>query len=331
MSEFPDRRSFVGRVGALTVIGDLAPLGGKLSSRSFEFMKLAWKDLQYRDLANLAELYALRWSVVRFPDSAHDSLIFETVFHGDWEQYLLKLIRKTAVGIDMHALSIKHYPGTADLDIFLAFLLRHHHPAAHVWAAHPVMSPIDIDQFQPPDEAHDALEQVDARWFGVLVPLRPDASGSVRDLLSQWNVNNSPLRVSTIQHGRVVLVERGQHTYLLLSIVYTSKRCRFRKLMYWRGNTDRADREIVKSLVGQFGNQWHQLLSHGVDAVPTHDDLVESLMRQRYGHRKHGSIRWVDWCWHFSPDLQRPFWEGDRARPTMRPSETSRRTPVAPG
>ena len=64
-----------------------------------------------RDLADLTEFYALRWSVVRFPGAAADSLVFETVFHGDWEQYLLKLVRKTATRVDKHAGYIGGYPG----------------------------------------------------------------------------------------------------------------------------------------------------------------------------------------------------------------------------
>lgn len=320
MPEFSDHRSIAGRVGALTVVGSLNLFAASSRSLFFEGIKSVWSRTEYNDLTDLNELYALRWSVVKFPHTSKKTLIFETCFHGDWDQYLIKLVRKTAVGVDLHALGSATYPGTADIELFLAYLSKHHNPALHVYAANPMISPVDIDRFMPADDAPNAVTRMQGRWFGFLLPLKPNMLAQAQQITREWTNGDSPFCSALVQHGRIVTIEVEGVNFLLVSAVFVADPATNRQI-YSRRMSRQQDQTLVEELVaGNKEAQWRSLLACADVPVTSRSSLVEAMLKNRYGHRATRSIRWVDWCWSFSPQIQRTYWQVPGS-PTPKPVE----------
>jgi hypothetical protein len=303
MSEFPDRRSRIGRVGALTVVGPVS--GGSLGriSRGFLYsvMKAGSDVAQYSDLGDLRQLFALRWTQVRLPGATDESLIFETVFHGDWEQYLLHLIRQTSDGIDLHATRALRFPGASEVRLFLGFLLDRHRPALHVYAANPMLSPTDIDQLMP--ERGDAAlpAERDVRWFGSLLTVKPGALSDVESIVGSWDPGTSPFGSSAVHHGRVVLLQDGVRNHILVSAVYASTTQDADPMR--KAIVTKRDREFVSDLMGPGrAARWNSLLQLTAEGSDGDMSPADLLLTHRYGHHRSGPIRWADWCWRFTPD-----------------------------
>jgi hypothetical protein len=259
--------------------------------------------------------------VVKFPHTSKKTLIFETCFHGDWDQYLLKLIRKNAMGVDLHALGSATYPGTADIELFLAYLAKHHNPAMHVYAANPMISPTDIDRFMPVDDAPNAVARMQGRWFGFLLPVKPGMLAAARDITRGWNNGNSPFNAPLVQHGRVVAIEIEGVDFLLVSVVFVTDRSSDREI-YSRRRSRQEDAAVVQELLsGPQAAGWRSLLSCTTASFTNSASMEKVMLENRYGHRPTGAIRWVDWSWSFSPQIQRRFWQDDQPAPSAKPVE----------
>ena len=302
MTEFPDSSSFCGDIGALTVVGDIHRIGplrlGWTYGTRFEVAKRLRGDASHESVAALRTLYALRWSVVRFEGSGTESLVFETIFHGDWEQYLRKLVTQSGRGINFHAAGTTGYPGLSSVEVFLRYLFEHHRPAAHVFAAIPYASPIDLQLALASDTPQ---RQFRCRWFGSIVRLRPGARGDVEAILAGWSPSDSPLVLPETHHGRVVLVERAAETYILVNLAYVAERGSPREDA-GRRRTDLFDAALVQRLVtGPHADAWKQLMSACVTPASSTGDMICALMSRRYGHREWGRVQWADDGWEYPP------------------------------
>lgn len=295
MIEFADRRSITGRTGALTVVGPVR--SGRVLSALYSSMKRLSPILQYPEIDDLRQLHALRFTVVEvgWPHPI-ELLVFETVFNGDWEQYLLHLVRMTSKGINMQATGSVGYPGSEEVRPFMQFLVERHRPAAHVYAANPMLSPTDCRQLI----VREPMDEGTARWWGVIVPVRPGATTELIDLCSAWTNAASPFAAAAVHHGRIVVIERPGGSDVLISAVYRST-SEDGSNPYVDDIADARDRELLTDMVaGSRAGAWIDLLGHTTAFAPSIGDAVDALLTHRMV-RRGPTTRWVDAHWRYLP------------------------------
>jgi hypothetical protein len=200
----------------------------------------------------------------------------------------------------------------------------------HVYAANPMISPTDIDRFMPADDAPNAVARMQGRWFGFLLPLKPGMLAAARDMTRGWNNGDSPFNAPLVQHGRVVAIEIEGVDFLMVSMVFAADRSNDREI-YSRKQTSAEDTAIVRELLGgPRESLWRTLLSCTTASFTNSASIENVMLKNRYGHRSTGPIRWVDWSWSFSPQIQRRFWQSGELARTAKPTESVVRIREAP-
>lgn len=309
MSEFPDSSSVTGRMGALTVVGVIKCLWPPWTfSARFWVFKKTWKaplkvfrliriEIAYQNLHVLRTLYGLRWSVVHFEGEKRKRLIFETIFVGDWEQYLRLLVARTAVGIEWHAAGSVGFPGVENVELFLQYLFQRHRPASHVYAKSPFVSLVQLQQAI--GSANEAPTHRN-NWFGAVLRVRPGARDAITTLIEGWGDLSavSPLQVDLLHHGRAVLIDGKTDTHLLLSACHAAP---VQETVGHRASNDAADRAFLEALFEHDPAAWLRVLRLCVCDADTEDRGVDSLMARRYGVPNRRSIQWNAPEWDHTP------------------------------
>jgi hypothetical protein len=297
MPEFPDKRSVTGRIGALTVIGELHPWADK----TFAARYLAFRVFGYSDLQDLRSLYSLRWSVVRFPFAKRMAVIFETIFTGDWEQYLHLLAANAHRGIDLHSFGAVGYPGAGNEELFIRYIFEHHRPATHIYAANPLFSVIDsrlaIRAFAGEETTKAAALLApyvcNDKWFGAVFPIRLGHRGAVSDAVELWNASgNSPFTVPDVHHGRAVIFQNEGVDLLLIGVMYSSPH---------KKQALAIDRLLDQLLADDRWQKLRTALLHCEAPAATEADLRAALLAHTYGLKRRQQITWTDEPWRYSP------------------------------
>jgi hypothetical protein len=300
MAKVTDHRSFHGKTGALTVVADVYSVFAPTYRPRFFFFRYIFRA-PYRQVESLEALFAFRWSLVRFPGSPTKSLIFETVFYGDWSQYLRVLVAGAGGGVDVHALGSIGYPTVGNVEVFLDYLNQHHRPAIHVFAKDPDTSPIRYHH-----KMKTSLPK--ARWFGAIFEIRPGFVGRVTDILESWNLTDctsnrpkSPFNNDDIFHGRAVIVQHQKKSFLHISLVYQTSSAqgkrKFRALI-------RPSKHFLKEFLGKEGwEKWRDVLQLTIVGAKEKDKTIRSseqmeriFLESEFGHRRIGY--WVDSQWN---------------------------------
>lgn len=295
MAEFPDPRSVTGTFGALTVVGDVYRFTGWTYPPRFWLFK-HFKGLGYGKLDDLRSLYSLRWTVLRFPGSVRRTLVFETIFHGDWEQYLQLLVLTSKRGVNAHTVGAIGYPGLTDVGVFVRYLFEKHHPASHVFAATPHASLNDLRAALTYAGSTGAIAEPPGRchWFGVLVPLRRSHVGEVNSLLTSWKGDRSPFHGTSVHHGRVVVIPREGTDFLLISAAFASQETR----------RDAAVEGLLHELLAEDRlPQWRELLFHADVPLGGASAVWNLFQSCRFGHVERQVVEWTQETWLYRPSV----------------------------
>ena len=311
MAKVRDHRSFHGNTGALTVVADVYSVFAPTFWPRFFFFRYIFRA-PYKQVEGLKALFAFRWSLVRFPGSAKKTLIFETVFYGDWSQYLRVLVAGAGGGVDAHAFGSIGYPTVENVDVFLNYLNQHHRPAIHVFAKNPNTSPMKIPKpatssSWPRSESWSNRKQP-TRWFGAIFEIRSGFVGQVTDILEAWNSigpKSSPFEIPEIQHGRAVIVQHNEKSFLLVSTVYRIAPDGFKPKALALA---KPSREFLNKLLdkGPNWNTWRDLLQMTMavtkekdQTIRTTEAMIQIVLNAEFGSQRIGF--WVTNGWGSAP------------------------------